>query len=249
MKISLEGKVAIITGASRGIGQAIAVEFAKAGAKLVLSASTLENLQETAQLITGEKLETPILTQANVSIGDEVSEVVKKALDTHGKVDILVNNAGTTKDNLLALMPEKDWDDVLSTNLKSVFLFTKACTRPMMKQRSGNIINISSVVGITGNAGQANYAASKAGVIAFTKSTAKELAKRNIRANAIAPGFITTRMTNKLPEELKQKVQAQIALGRFGEPKEIADVAVFLASENSRYITGQVLVVDGGLVI
>ncbi len=243
----LTEKVAIITGASRGIGQAIAVEFARQGAKLVLSASALENLKETEGLINGLKRGPCILTQANVSVGDEVNEVVKKALDTHGKVDILVNNAGTTKDNLLALMSEKDWDEVLSTNLKSVFLFTKACVRPMVRQRSGVILNISSVAGITGNAGQANYAASKAGMIAFTKSAAKELAKRNIRVNAIAPGFIKTRMTDKLPEELKQKVQEQIPLGRMGEAKEIADVAVFLASEKSRYMTGQVVIVDGGL--
>ena len=245
----LEGRVAIITGASRGIGQAIALEFAQRGAKLVLSASSLENLKETETLLKAAKTESCILTQANVSVGDEVNEVVKKALDTHGKVDILVNNAGTTRDNLLALMPEKDWDDVLSTNLKSVFLFTKACTRPMVRQRSGIIINISSIVGITGNAGQTNYAASKAGMIAFTKSAAKELAKRNIRVNAIAPGFIRTRMTGKLSGDLQQKVVDQIPLGRMGEPQEIAEVAVFLASDASRYMTGQVLVVDGGLVI
>ena len=248
-KMLLEGKVAIITGASRGIGQAIALEFARQGAKVVLSASSLENLKETESLLKAANKDSVILTQANVSVGDEVNEVVKKALDTHGKVDILVNNAGTTRDNLLALMPEKDWDEVLSTNLKSVFLFTKACTRPMIRQRSGNIINVSSIVGITGNAGQANYAASKAGMIAFTKSAAKELAKRSIRVNAIAPGFIKTRMTGKLPAELQEKVVQQIPLGRMGEPQEIAAVAVFLASDASRYITGQVLVVDGGLVI
>ena len=245
----LEGKVAIITGASRGIGQAIAVQFARRGAKVVLSASSLENLKETEALLKAAKKDSCILTQANVSVGDEVTEVVKKALDTYGKVDILVNNAGTTKDNLLALMPESDWDEVLSTNLKSVFLFTKACTRPMVRQRSGVIINISSIVGITGNAGQTNYAASKAGMIAFTKSAAKELAKRNIRVNAIAPGFIKTRMTDKLPGDLQQKVLEQIPLGRMGEPQEIAEVALFLASDASRYMTGQVLVVDGGLVI
>lgn len=249
MSHSLEGKVAIITGASRGIGQSIAVEFAKAGAKLILSASTIENLQETAALIAAENKETPILTQANVSIGDEVTEVVKKALDTHGRVDILVNNAGTTRDNLLALMPEKDWDEVLLTNLKSVFLFTKAVTRPMVKQRAGVIINITSVIGITGNAGQSNYAASKAGVIGLTKSAAKELAKRNIRVNGIAPGFIKTRMTGKLSEEQQKGIVEHVPLGRMGEPKDIADVAVFLASDAARYMTGQTLVVDGGLVI
>ncbi len=245
----LEGKVAIVTGASRGIGQAIALEFAQRGAKLVVSASSLENLKETETLLKAINKESCILTQANVSVGDEVNEVVKKALDTHGKVDILVNNAGTTRDNLLALMPENDWDEVLSTNLKSVFLFTKACTRPMVKQRSGIIINISSIVGITGNAGQTNYAASKAGMIAFTKSAAKELAKRNIRVNVIAPGFIKTRMTGKLSSDIQQKVVEQIPLGRMGEPQDIAEAALFLASDASRYMTGQVLVVDGGLVI
>ena len=245
----LKDKVALITGASRGIGQAMAVEFAKRGAKLALSASSIDNLKETEQAILAAKKDSPLLTQANVSIGDEVNEVVKKALDTYGKVDILVNNAGTTRDNLLAMMPEKDWDDVLSTNLKSIFLYTKACARPMVRQRSGSIINVASVVGITGNAGQANYAASKAGIIGFTKSTAKELAKRNIRANVIAPGFIKTRMTDKLPAQVQDKVKEQVALRRLGEPKEIADVAVFLASDASRYMTGQVLVVDGGLVI
>ena len=249
MNNCLEGKVALVTGASRGFVQAIAVEFAKAGAKVVVSATSIENLRETAALIEAEKKETPVLTQANVSIGDEVTEVVKKALDTHGRVDILVNNAGMTRDNLLALMPEKDWDEVLSTNLKSVFLFTKAVARPMIKQRAGVIINITSVVGLTGNAGQANYAASKSGVIGLTKSAAKELAKRNIRVNAIAPGFIKTRMTGKLSEEQQKGIVEHVPLGRMGEPKDIADVAVFLASDASRYMTGQTLVVDGGLVI
>lgn len=245
----LKDKVAIVTGASRGIGQAMAVLFAKCGAKVVLSASSIENLRETEAKIKELPGAQCVLTQANVSIGDEVNEVVKIALDTYGKVDILVNNAGTTRDNLLALMPEKDWDDVLSTNLKSVFLFTKACTRPMVKQRGGSIINVASVVGITGNAGQTNYAASKAGIIGFTKSVAKELAKRNIRANVIAPGFIKTRMTDQLSSDLQDKVKEQIALKRFGEPEEIAEVAAFLASDASGYMTGQTLVVDGGMVI
>ncbi|HTL48469.1 MAG TPA: 3-oxoacyl-[acyl-carrier-protein] reductase [Verrucomicrobiae bacterium] len=245
----LKDKVAIVTGASRGIGQAIAVAMAQQGAKVVLSASSVDNLTETEQLIKAAGHGACILTQANVSIGDEVNEVVKIALDTYGKIDILVNNAGATKDNLLALMPETDWDYVLSTNLKSVFLFCKACSRPMVKQRSGSIINISSVVGITGNAGQANYAASKAAIIGFTKSVAKELAKRNIRANAIAPGFIRTRMTDQLPANVQDKVKEQIALGRFGEVQDIAQVAVFLASDAASYMTGQTLVVDGGLVI
>jgi 3-oxoacyl-[acyl-carrier protein] reductase len=245
----LQDKVAMITGASRGIGQAIAVHFAQQGAKLVLSASSIENLKETEGLVHAAKAHSCLLTQANVAIADEVNEVVKKALDTHGKVDILVNNAGITRDNLLALMPESDWDDVLSTNLKSVFLFSKACTKPMVRQRSGVILNIASVVGLTGNPGQANYSASKAGVIAFTKSAAKELARRNIRVNAIAPGFIKTRMTERLSTEVQQKILELIPLGRMGDPKEIADVAVFLASDLARYITGQTIVVDGGMVM
>lgn len=246
---TLTDKVAIITGASRGIGQAIALEYARLGAKLVLSASSIENLQETNKLIEALEKGSCILTQANVSKADEVNEVVKKALDTYGKVDILVNNAGITRDNLLAMMSEQEWDDVLSTNLKSVYLFSKACTRPMVRQRSGSIINVSSVVGIMGNAGQANYSASKAGIIGFTKSVARELAKRNIRVNAIAPGFVKTRMTDKLSQEIHQKLIEQIPLGKIGEPKDIADVAVFLASDAARYMTGQVLVVDGGMVM
>jgi len=247
--MQLKDKVAIVTGASRGIGQAIAVEFARQGAKVVLSATTIDNLKETEAQLKALNLTEYLLTQANVTIQDEVNSVVKKALDTYGKVDILLNNAGITRDGLLAMMPEKDWDDVLSTNLKSVFLFTKACVKPMVRQRSGSIINISSVIGLIGNAGQANYAASKAGMIAFSKSTAKELAKRNIRANVIAPGFIKTQMTDKLSPEQQEKIKEQIPLGRMGEPQDIAEVALFLASDASRYMTGQVLVVDGGMVI
>ncbi|MBI4711442.1 MAG: SDR family oxidoreductase, partial [Candidatus Omnitrophica bacterium] len=190
-----------------------------------------------------------LLTQANVANGDEVDQVVKIALDTFERIDILVNVAGITKDGLLATMSEQDWDDVLSINLKSAFLFTKACARPMMKQREGNIINIASIIGIAGNAGQANYAASKGGMIALTKSTAKELAKRNIRANAIAPGFIKSKMTDKLPPDLVEKMKERIGLRRLGEPQDVANVAVFLASEASAYVTGQTIVVDGGLVL
>ncbi|MFA6599449.1 MAG: 3-oxoacyl-[acyl-carrier-protein] reductase [Candidatus Omnitrophota bacterium] len=245
----LKGKVALVTGAGRGIGQAISLALAEQGAKLVLSDISVENLKETEAKIKALGTSECILTQANVVIADEVNEMVKKALDTYSNVDILVNNAGITRDGLLAMMPEKDWDDVLSTNLRSVFLVTKACSRVMVKQRSGSIINIASVVGITGNAGQANYSASKAGVIGFTKSVAKELAKRNIRANAIAPGFIRTAMTDKLSEDQKAKISEMIPMGRMGEAQEIADAAVFLASDKSRYITGQVIVVDGGMVM
>ena len=248
MTMLLKDKVALVTGASRGIGKAIALAFAKQGANVVLCATSLEALQEVHSEIERIRAGSSIFMQVNVSNGDEVSQAVKKTLDSWERVDILVNNAGTTRDNLLALMTEKEWDEVLSTNLKSVFLTTKACARPMVKQRFGVIINVASVIGITGNAGQANYAASKSGIIAVTKSAAKELAKRNIRVNAIAPGFIRTRMTEQLPAEVKQKILEQIPLGRYGEAEEVAEVAVFLASEGARYITGQVIVVDGGLV-
>lgn len=244
----LEGKIAIVTGASRGIGRAIAVEFVKCGAKVTLCATTLSALEEVRAAVEAIRPNSAIVAQTNVTNGDEISQAVKKTLDTHGRVDILVNNAGTKRDNLLALMPEKEWDEVLTTNLKSVFLMTKACARPMVKQRSGVIINISSIIGITGNAGQANYAASKAGIIGFTKSAARELAKRNIRVNAIAPGFIRTRMTDNLAPEVQQKLLDQIPLGRYGAPEDIAHAAVFLASERAGYVTGQVIVVDGGLV-
>lgn len=245
----LKDKVVIVTGASRGIGQAIALELGKQGAKLVISASSAQNLKETEDKLREQGCTNCLAVAADVKSVDQVNAVVKNCIDTYGRVDILANNAGITRDNLLALMSESEWDDVLNTNLKSAFLFTKACSRPMIRQKGGSIINISSVVGLTGNAGQANYAASKAGLIGFTKSVAKELAKKNVRANVIAPGFIRTKMTDQLPEEIKQKVTAQVALGRLGEPEEIASVVSFLASDASRYMTGQVLVVDGGLVI
>lgn len=245
----LNDKVAIVTGASRGIGQAIALELAKQGAKLVLTASSAQSLIDTEEKLRALGCAHFIAVPADVKNSEQVNLVVKNCIDTYSRVDILANNAGITRDNLLALMSESEWDDVLNTNLKSAFLFTKACSRPMIRQKGGSIINISSVVGLTGNAGQANYAASKAGLIGFTKSVAKELAKKNVRANVVAPGFIRTKMTDQLSEEIKVKVAAQIALGRLGEPEEIASVVSFLASDASRYMTGQVLVVDGGLVI
>ena len=244
----LKDKVAIITGASRGIGRAIALDFVRNGAKVTLCSTSLDALALVHAEVEAISPGSSILSQTNVTNGDEVNAAVKKTLDSHGRVDILVNNAGTTRDNLLALMTEKEWDEVLSTNLKSVFLMTKACTKPMVKQRSGVMINISSVVGMTGNAGQANYAASKAGIIGLTKSVSRELAKRNIRVNAIAPGFIRTRMTEQVSPEIQKQILDRVPLGRYGEPEEVAQVAVFLASEASRYITGQVIVVDGGLV-
>jgi len=184
-----------------------------------------------------------------VSDAESVSFMVSETMSRFGSIDILVNNAGITRDNLLMRMKENEWDDVINTNLKGVFLCTKAVTRQMMKQRAGRIINISSIVGVSGNAGQANYVAAKAGVIGLTKTTAKELASRNINVNAIAPGFITTEMTDKLPEEVKNQMMNQIPLGKLGNPQDVAKAVVFFASEDSNYITGQTLHVDGGMVM
>lgn len=243
----LENKVAIITGASRGIGKAIAFAFAKEGAKLALCATNSELLEGVCAEIHSQFGTKPIHFAFDIRESSKVEEAVKKTLDTYSRIDILVNNAGTTRDQLLALMSEESWDFVLSTNLKSVFLMTKAVIKPMIKQRNGRIINLSSVVGIIGNAGQANYAASKGGVIALTKTTARELAKRNVTVNAIAPGFIQTDMTAKLGEKIEAAMINTIPLSRYGEAKEVADLAVFLASDQASYITGQVIGVDGGL--
>jgi 3-oxoacyl-[acyl-carrier protein] reductase len=185
--------------------------------------------------------------KTDVQIASEVSETVKKTLDTFGRIDILVSNAGITRDNLIARMSDDEWDEVLAINLRGVFLFTRAVSKPMIKQKAGKIVNISSIVGLTGNAGQANYAASKAGIVGFTKSVARELAPRNIRVNVVAPGFIETDMTVKLPDNAKVAVLEKIPLGRFGSPKDVAQTVLFLASDFSNYITGQVLVVDGGM--
>ncbi|MEK7790481.1 MAG: 3-oxoacyl-[acyl-carrier-protein] reductase [Deltaproteobacteria bacterium] len=243
----LENKVAIVTGASRGIGKAIAIAFAKAGAKLALCATNDELLKQVSAEIEENFGHKPLHFAFDIREAQKIDEMVKKTLDTHSRIDILVNNAGATRDQLLALMSENDWDFVLSTNLKSVFLFTKAVTKPMIRQKSGRIINLSSIAGIMGNAGQANYAASKGGVIAFTKSAAKELARRNITVNAIAPGFIQTDMTAQLAEKVLEETKYLIPLGRFGAVEDVANVALFLASEQATYITGQVIGVDGGL--
>ncbi|MEK4746996.1 3-oxoacyl-[acyl-carrier-protein] reductase [Niallia sp. FSL W8-0177] len=245
--MKLAGKVAVVTGASRGIGKSIALELAKQGADVVVNyAGSVERANEVVKEIEalGRKA---ISIQCDVSDSDAVNAMMKEVLEAFGSLDILVNNAGITRDNLLMRMKDSEWDDVINTNLKGVFLCTKAVTRPMMKQRKGRIINITSIVGVTGNPGQANYVAAKAGVIGLTKTTAKELAQRNITVNAIAPGFITTDMTDKLTEEVKNGMLTQIPLGQFGKPEDIANAVVFLASDESSYITGQTLHIDGGM--
>lgn len=245
----LEGKTAIVTGASRGIGREIALVLAKEGANVVVNYSgSKEKAEEVARQITDMDREA-VAYQCNVSNADAVQHMVKDAIARFGRIDILVNNAGITRDNLLMRMKEDEWDDVIDINLKGVFLCTKAVTRQMMKQRSGRIINIASVVGVIGNPGQANYVAAKAGVIGLTKSAARELASRNITVNAIAPGFITTDMTDELPEDMKEAMLKQIPLAKFGEAKHIAKTALFLASDDAEYITGQTIRADGGMAM
>ncbi len=245
--MKLANKTALVTGASRGIGRAIAEALAKEGANIAFTYSKDEaGANETKALIeaTGRKA---LAIKADGSVQEEVKRCVDETLEVFGGVDILVNNAGITRDNLLIRMSEEDFDAVLSVNLKSAFLMTKACARPMMKSRYGKMINISSVVGVFGNAGQANYAASKAGIIGLTKSVAKELGSRGIRVNAIAPGFIETDMTDQLPQDVKDKMLANVSLGAFGKVEDVARLCVFLASEDSDYITGEVIRVDGGM--
>ncbi|WP_372807147.1 3-oxoacyl-[acyl-carrier-protein] reductase [Pontiella sp.] len=244
----LNEKVAMVTGAARGLGQAIAVKLAEAGADIALCDLKAEWLEETAAKVKalGRKVE---CYGVNVADGESVTEGVKAITKDFGKIDVLVNNAGITKDGLLMRMSEDDWDAVLNVNLKGVFLCTKAAMRGMMKQRSGTIVNIASVIGLMGNAGQANYAASKGGVISFSKTVAKELASRNVRCNAVAPGFIRTAMTDALDEEVQNKMKELIPLNRFGEPEDVANVVLFLASDASAYVTGQVLSTCGGMVM
>lgn len=246
--LSLENKIALITGSGRGIGRSIALTFAQAGATPVLCDVNEATLQEAKQEIFEKTKKESLTFVCDVANATQVDDMVKKTLDTKGRIDILVNNAGITRDNLLAMMSESDWDLVLSINLKSVFLFTKTVTKIMMKQRYGRIVNIASIIGVMGNAGQANYAASKGGVIALTKTTARELGKRNITANAIAPGFIQTAMTDKLKQEQRDALLNQIPLGRLGTAQDVANTALFLASDEAGYITGQVLQVCGGML-
>ncbi len=246
--MELKDKVALITGAARGIGKSIALAFARAGADVVVADVNLEEAEKTAKEIEGLGGKALALT-VDVTDYAKVEEAVNKILDKFTKVDILVNNAGITKDNLLLRMNQAEWDAVLNVNLKGSFNCLKAVSRPMIKQRSGKIVNIASIIGIIGNPGQANYSASKAGLIALTKTAAKELASRNINVNAVAPGFIQTEMTAKLPEDLKEKMKGAIPLAKFGTPDDVAAVCLFLASEDASYITGQTIVVDGGMVM
>jgi len=235
---SLEGKTALVTGASKGIGRAIAEELARAGARVVVGyRSGKDEAEELASAIDGRAV------HADVSTPDEARRLVEEA----GDVDVLVNNAGLTRDGLLARMPDDDWDTVIATNLSSVFYTCRAVTRPMMKKRGGAIVNISSVVGVHGNWGQTNYAASKAGIIGFTKSLARELGSRNVRANVVAPGYVKTQLTDVLPEEATKAMIANTPLGRVAEPAEVAGAVRFLASDAAAFITGEVLLVDGGL--
>lgn len=243
----LDGKSAIVTGASRGIGKDIALYLAKEGAKVAVNYSGSKEMAEAVveeiKSFGGEAF----AIQANVDKVEDVQTLVSATLEQFGAIDILVNNAGITRDNLLMRMKEQEWDDVLNTNLKGVFLCTKSVTRQMMKQRYGRIINITSIVGVSGNPGQANYVAAKAGVIGLTKSTALELASRNITVNSVAPGFITTDMTDALPEDVKTQMLNQIPLAKFGNPEDIAKAVAFLASDDANYITGQTLHVNGGM--
>jgi 3-oxoacyl-[acyl-carrier protein] reductase len=244
----LANQIAVVTGAGRGIGRAMALKFAAEGADVVVVSRTAENSEKVANEVRalGRKAWAHAV---DVADGTAVAAAAEKILAEAGKVDVLVNNAGVTRDGLLMRMNEADWDTVLDTNLKGAFLFTKAFTRAFARQRSGRIINVASVIGLIGNAGQANYAASKAGLIGFTQSVARELAGRGVTCNALAPGFIETDMTAVLNEEIRTELLKRIPLGVFGQAEDIAGAALFLASPAARYITGQVLTVDGGMVM
>lgn len=244
-----EGKSAIVTGASRGIGREIALQLGREGAKVAVNYSgSKEKAEEVVQLIQEAGGEA-FAIQADVSNTSDVKNLVDETIATFGTVDILVNNAGITRDNLLMRMKEDEWDDVLDINLKGVFLCTKGVTRQMMRQRAGKIVNVASIVGVSGNPGQANYVAAKAGVIGLTKTTAKELASRNILVNAVAPGFITTEMTDALTDDVKEQMMATIPLAKLGKAEHVAKTVLFLLSEDADYITGQTIHVDGGMVM
>jgi 3-oxoacyl-[acyl-carrier protein] reductase len=244
----LDGKVAVVTGAARGIGRAIAESLADAGADVAVCDIQEAWLADTAAALVARSRRTLTLA-VDVGNTEAVNAAVARVIETFGRVDIMVNNAGITKDGLLVRMSDEDWDAVINVNLKGTFLFTRAVSKPMMKQRSGVIVNIASIIGLIGNAGQCNYSASKAGVIALTKSSAKELASRNIRVNAVAPGFIESKMTEALPEEVRNKMLDTIPMQRFGTPDDVAKAVVFLSGDSSSYLTGQVVNVSGGMVM
>lgn len=243
-------KTVLITGGSRGIGKAVAVKYAENGYQIVINyVSDKTDTQALEKELKEHGASDVLLVKADVTNSDQVEELVKKAVEKFETIDVLVNNAGITRDNLLIRMTEEEFDKVIETNLKGTYIVTKAVTKYMMKKRKGSIINLASVVGVSGNAGQCNYSASKAGIIGFTKSIAKELASRNIRANAVAPGFIETDMTNVLSDTVKENIYAQIPLKRMGEAKEVAELIYFLGEDTSSYITGQVINIDGGMVM
>ena len=242
----MKGKVALVTGAAQGIGKAVALLLARNGADIIVSDINLEKAEETAREVEGLG-QRALAVKTNVAEANDVEKMVQTALERFGRIDILINNAGITRDKLLLRMSDEDWDAVLGVNLRGTFLCTRAVIRPMAKQKSGKIVNIASVVGTMGNAGQANYGASKAGVIGFTKTVAREYAPRGINVNAIAPGYIETPMTEALPEKAKEELKRMIPMDRLGKPEDVAEAVLFLVSEASSYITGQVLHVNGGI--
>lgn len=249
MSFSLEGKTCLVTGAGRGIGRAIALALGAAGADVAITYSRSEGPAKEVEAEILKMGRKALIFQADAIDGKRADEVIGEITKAWGKLDILVNNAGITKDTLIMRMSEEQWDDVIETNLKSVFNYSKAAVRPMMKQRAGSIVNIGSIVGVSGNAGQTNYSASKAGMIGFTKSLAKELATRNVRVNLVAPGYIITDMTDKLGEATLEAINKSIPMGKGGQPEDVANAVQFLGSDASAYITGVVLHVDGGMVM